>query len=118
LTFQIVSDSRHFGFDPDQGGTAVFDARLIQIKAASVDCVQTNQMWIDISTAPKDRTLSLAVIDAEGLHALVFPCRRVADGWVNAISGARIDVRPTHWRDWEMALSGPACEKAIEAAKS
>jgi len=58
-------------------------------------------MWKDISTAPRDRAISLAVIDAEGLHALVMPCRRVSDGWLNAANGMRLDVRPTHWREWE-----------------
>jgi hypothetical protein len=30
----------------------------------------------------------------------VFPCRRIAAGWMNAHSGERLDVHPTHWRDW------------------
>jgi hypothetical protein len=57
-------------------------------------------MWEAIMTAPFDRELELAVIDEDGEHSLVFPCRRVAGGWVNAETGARIDVRPTHWRAW------------------
>lgn len=57
-------------------------------------------MWMEISTAPRDRDISLAVIDADGLHALIVPCRRTDDGWVSATSGMRLDVRPTHWREW------------------
>jgi len=57
-------------------------------------------MWMDIATAPRDRDISVAVIDRQGLHALVFPCRRVADGWIDALRGTRIDVNPTHWREW------------------
>ena len=57
-------------------------------------------MWLDISTAPRDRDIRLAVIDNDGLHALVFACRRVAEGWVDALRGTRLDVNPTHWREW------------------
>ncbi len=60
------------------------------------------QMWQPIATAPFDRDLELAVIDASGEHALVFPCRRsILDGWINPTTGKRVDVRPTHWRGWK-----------------
>jgi hypothetical protein len=72
--------------DPDQG--------------AAAGTAFNENMWLDISTAPRDREIELAVIDAEGQHALVFPCRRIADGWLSAVSGGRVDVRPTHWREW------------------
>jgi hypothetical protein len=58
-------------------------------------------MWQPIGTAPFDRDLELAVIDSQGRHPLVFSCRRVLDGWVNADTKARLDVQPTHWRDWK-----------------
>jgi hypothetical protein len=57
-------------------------------------------MWEDVALAPADCDLELAVIDAEGAHALVFACRRVAGGWIDAASKRRIDIRPTHWRRW------------------
>jgi len=57
-------------------------------------------MWQPISTAPFDRDLELAVIASDGTHVLVFPCRRVLSGWVNASTRERIEVRPTHWREW------------------
>ncbi len=57
-------------------------------------------MWQPISTAPFDRDLELAVIDSGGPHVLVFPCRRILAGWVNAEAKSRIDVQPTHWREW------------------
>ena len=56
--------------------------------------------WKPIATAPFDRDLELAVIEYDGTHALVFPCRRILDGWVNAGTKTRITVRPTHWREW------------------
>ncbi len=56
--------------------------------------------WQPIATAPFDRDLELAVIDRDGPHALVFPCRRVLHGWINARTRQHTDVRPTHWREW------------------
>jgi len=44
--------------------------------------------------------LELAVIDDEGRHALVFPCRRIMGGFMKLETKAPIDVRPTHWRYW------------------
>jgi hypothetical protein len=58
-------------------------------------------MWQAISTAPFDRDLELAFIDADGaIHALVFPCRRIVDGWIKAESNERIDLCLSHWREW------------------
>jgi len=73
---------------------------LIQIKARARarDC--HGGMWQPITTAPYEGELELAVIDEDGEHRLVFPCRRVEGGWLHAASGVRIDVRPTHWRTW------------------
>jgi hypothetical protein len=59
--------------------------------------------WQPIEIAPFDRDLALAVIDARGEHALVFPCRRTASGWLKAGTKERVDVRPTHWRDWKIS---------------
>jgi len=61
---------------------------------------QAFQMWEPVSAAPFDSDLQLAVIDDDGTHALVFPCRRVPAGWINASTKERLDVRPTHWRPW------------------
>jgi len=58
-------------------------------------------MWQTVVSAPFDRDLELAVIDTDGPHALVFACRRVFNGWVNAETKERLDVRPTHWREWK-----------------
>ena len=57
-------------------------------------------LWMDISSAPFNCDLQLSVINKDGTHVLVFPCRRVPDGWINSESNQRIDVKPTHWRDW------------------
>ena len=57
-------------------------------------------MWHEISTAPFDRDLELAIIDATGVHAVAFPCRRELGGWIKPETKTRIEVRPTHWRVW------------------
>lgn len=57
-------------------------------------------MWQPAVSAPFDRDLELAVIDRDGTHALVFPCRRVLGGWVKSETRERLDIFPTHWRDW------------------
>ncbi|WP_407178146.1 hypothetical protein [Bradyrhizobium sp. STM 3562] len=56
--------------------------------------------WQPIAFAPFARDLELAVIDAEGPHALVFPCRRILRGWIKSETDEQIDVHPTHWREW------------------
>jgi hypothetical protein len=57
--------------------------------------------WQPVSTAPFDRDLELGVLDRNGPHALVFPCRRILGGWVNAETKRRVELDPTHWREWE-----------------
>ena len=56
--------------------------------------------WRPASTAPFDSDLELAVLDWEGSHALIFPCRRIIGGWLDAETKEQIDVEPTHWRSW------------------
>ena len=60
-----------------------------------------NMEWQRINSAPFDRDLELAVIDYGGVHALVFPCRRILGSWIKAVTKERIDVQPTHWREWQ-----------------
>ena len=57
-------------------------------------------MWHLISTAPFDCNLELALIDANGVHAIPFPCQRILGGWIKAEMKTPIDAHPTHWRDW------------------
>lgn len=73
--------------EPDQGG--------------GVSAAYKRIMWLPIHTAPFDAEIELAVIDREGPHALVFPCRRALRGWLKAESGEKIAVHPTHWRHWD-----------------
>jgi hypothetical protein len=64
-------------------------------------------MWQSVSTAPYDQDLELAVMDRDGTHTLVFPCRRTLVGWVKSGTRERVEVSPTHWRPWG-AGGGPA----------
>ena len=56
--------------------------------------------WHPVACAPFDRDLELAVLAYGEEHTLVFPCRRILNGWVNAETKQRLDVHPTHWREW------------------
>lgn len=67
----------------------------------SIVAASAASLWMPISTAPSDRDLELAVIDRDGAHALVFPCRRALAGWVRSATGEEMRVSPTHWREWD-----------------
>lgn len=74
---------------------------MIQIKAGVVASAHHMAMWKPILSAPFGPDLELAVLDEDGEHALVFPCIKGRQGWTNAATGVRVDIRPTHWRYWE-----------------
>jgi hypothetical protein len=73
---------------------------LIQIKTIDARKSDQEAMWKDVATAPFDRDLQLAVIEQGETHALVFACRRILGGWIKSETRERIDVHPTHWREW------------------
>jgi hypothetical protein len=79
-------------------------SRMIYVKARMATLRKNARMWQPISTAPFDCDLELAVLDDDGPHALVFPCRRILGGWVKAETRSRIEVHPTHWRIWPQPL--------------
>jgi hypothetical protein len=86
---------------------------VIQVKAESgcrllycydysiTQAFMTDDTWQPINTAPFDCDLELAVVEGKETHALVFRCRRASAGWINATTGERINVDPTHWRKWD-----------------
>ena len=61
--------------------------------------------WQPVETAPFDQDIRLSVIEAGQVHALAFPCRRSAGGWLNGITHRPVAVRPTHWRPWTRGLA-------------
>lgn len=56
--------------------------------------------WEEITMAPYDRDIELAVIEGDSVCPLVFACRRVLNGWTKVPTGERVAVSPTHWRPW------------------
>ena len=71
-------------------------------------------MWHPIAhliDVPADRELRLAVIEGDDVHALVFPCRRNGNVWVDIGTGRRVEVYPTHYQDWREA---PPAGKPVE----
>ena len=75
---------------------------MIQIKGRSEsDCHKDFMEWKEIVGAPPlERDLEVAVIDEAGIHPIAFPCRYKDAVWVNAVTRKRIEINPTHWRDW------------------
>jgi hypothetical protein len=73
---------------------------MSEIKAAPPFHAKLIPMWKSSETAPRNVELELAVIDADGVHALVFPCRRAAHGWIDARNGRLLAAEPTHWQLW------------------
>jgi hypothetical protein len=56
--------------------------------------------WQPISSAPFDCDLQVSVIEKEEVYALIFPCRRTQNGWIDAKTQKPVFVQPTHWRIW------------------
>jgi hypothetical protein len=61
---------------------------------------QLPEKWLPISIAPSNCDLEVCVIDKNGVHALIFPCRKDGNEWVDPSPKRRIDIQPTHWRKW------------------
>ena len=66
---------------------------------------QTFPIWQPICSAPFDRDLELAIIDSSGINAFFLPCCRILGGWRDAKTQRRIEIEPTHWREWVAAPS-------------
>jgi hypothetical protein len=78
---------------------------LTQRNAVGRSQVLIVSMWQPVASAPFNRKLELAVIDRAGPHSLVFPCKRSAEGWLNAETMRQVEVNPTHWRLWKETSS-------------
>lgn len=63
--------------------------------------------WRTVESVPFDCDLQLSVIEGE-VHALAFPCRRVASGWISS-TGKPVGVDPSHWRAWSEAETPCGC---------
>ena len=67
---------------------------------AMVEIHALPEKWLPVSIAPTDRDLEVCVIELGRVHALIFPCRKKATGWVDASTGKLVNIAPTHWRLW------------------
>jgi len=61
--------------------------------------------WLPVSIAPSDIDLEVCVMDNHETHALMFPCRRSGAEWVDASTKKRVDIEPTHWRQWREPIN-------------
>jgi hypothetical protein len=64
---------------------------------------QSVPTWQPVSIAPVSSELELAIINSGGVYAFFLPCYRSVDGWRDAKTKRRIEVEPTHWREWVVA---------------
>jgi hypothetical protein len=64
--------------------------------------------WRDITTAPVDRAIELAVIDGK-VGVLPFFCLRHGDDWLDAETLRPVRVAATHWRFARPAVFPMAC---------
>jgi len=67
---------------------------------AAAAAFREDNMWQAIAVTPPDFDIEVAVIDRQGEHAVVIPCRRATDGWIDAATRRYLDIHPTHWRPW------------------
>jgi hypothetical protein len=84
-------------------------ARLTLINSASPSWGDSvPYAWLSIESAAFNRDLELAMIDVGRLHAVVFPCRRVLGGPGQRSHRSRVNIHPTHWREWDRSgVTGP-----------
>jgi len=73
--------------------------------------------WQAVSDAPFGRDIEIAVIKSATPHAVAFPCRRILGGWMDSQSRERLNVQPTHWRDWVNSRTPRAAQARAGAAR-
>ena len=47
------------------------------------------------------------LLNSHSVRVIPFPCRRILGGWIKAETKTRIDVCPTHWREWSTDRNAP-----------
>ena len=63
--------------------------------------------WAKIDTASEGAIAQVRVTDdGSGSDFLLpFPCKLTKEGWVNAVSGSRLAVRPIYWKPYVATTS-------------
>src|SRR3954467_2032233 len=55
--------------------------------------------WNSIETVPAGVAVQVRVTDGSSdEYLLPYPCKLTPDGWVNAVTGSPLAVRPTYWK--------------------
>ena len=55
--------------------------------------------WNSVDSAPAEVLLQVLVNDGSGSdYLLPYPCKLTPEGWVNAATGSRLEVRPNRWK--------------------
>ena len=73
--------------------------------------------WAKIDTASEGAIAQVRVTDdGSGSDFLLpFPCKLTKEGWVNAVSGSRLAVRPIYWKPYVATTpEGPESENDAE----
>lgn len=60
--------------------------------------------WHPISTAPRDSDIEVCVIEGEP-HVLICACRLTDAGWIDPRTKRLLEIRPTHWREWQRSMA-------------
>src|SRR5262245_44689836 len=99
---RVSGDAGIFGVDIDLAQGLISPIFYAYFDGAFMRHVQnTDVNWQSVSvSAPFSADLELAVLDSQGVHALVFPCRRILGGWIKSETNKPIEIHPTHWRKW------------------
>jgi hypothetical protein len=61
--------------------------------------------WNSVETAPAGVAVQVRVTDGSSdEYLLPYPCKLTPDGWVNAVTGSPLAVRPTYWKLYVQTL--------------
>ena len=73
--------------------------------------------WAKIDTASEGAIAQVRVTDdGSGSDFLLpFPCKLTKEGWVNAVSGSRLAVRPIYWKPYVATTSKAPMESDAES---
>ena len=71
----------------------VLGSGLLRMSRSRIDLY-----WTSIETAPPDVALQVRVSDGSSDYLLPYPCKLTPAGWVNALTGSPLAVRPICWK--------------------
>ena len=100
LASMAALDGWRFDIRQTVPGVSAFASNQCSIGGRAICCVLCGTSSASSDAVPRDRNLTVAVLDADCFHALEFPCRCNENGcWIDVRTGRLLDIRPTHWRE-------------------